>query len=103
MGCAICGDSPRRRMAATNSIASAASLLGTWPCSRRSRSSSFVSEPARVDNHQPLQGFFQQEKTQGCPERAMWKWFFRLQRGLVISRADRLSGMSGDSNYHHLQ
>ena len=48
MGCAICGDSPSRRVAAMNSMASAASLWGTWPCSFRSRSSSFVREPAHA-------------------------------------------------------
>lgn len=46
MGCEIWWDSPRRRMAATNSMASATILWGVCPCSFRSRSSSFVRVPA---------------------------------------------------------
>ena len=48
MGWAIWGDSPRRRMAATKSMASATIRCGAWPCSFRSRSSSFVSVPAHT-------------------------------------------------------
>lgn len=52
MGWAIWGDSPRRRMAATKSIASATMRCGAWPCNFRSRSSSFVSVPAHTLPHQ---------------------------------------------------